>query len=116
MLAGFAELVRMAGLGPVADLGCGPGRVTMHLAGLGVSVFGVALSPKMIELAWHAYLTLRFTAGSMTALEMRDDELGDIPAWYSTHHTPQEWLLEVFAECQRTLARAATCSGRLCRR
>lgn len=35
MLAGFAELVRTAGLGPVADLGCGPGRVTAHLAGLG---------------------------------------------------------------------------------
>ncbi|MGW3983772.1 SAM-dependent methyltransferase, partial [Streptomyces mirabilis] len=43
MLAGFAELVRTAGLGPVADLGCGPGRVTAHLAGLGVSVLGVDL-------------------------------------------------------------------------
>jgi hypothetical protein len=32
MLAAFAELVGAAGLGPVADLGCGPGRVTAHLA------------------------------------------------------------------------------------
>ncbi|MCX4906310.1 class I SAM-dependent methyltransferase [Streptomyces sp. NBC_00878] len=83
MLAGFAELVRTAGLGPVADLGCGPGRVTAHLAGLGVSAFGVDLSPKMIGLARHAYPNLRFTAGSMTALEMRGDELGSILAWYS---------------------------------
>src|SRR4051794_28707577 len=66
MLAGLAELVRTAGLGPVADLGCGPGRVTAHLAGLGVSVFGVDLSPKMVGLARHAYPNLRFTAGSMT--------------------------------------------------
>ncbi|MEV6741429.1 class I SAM-dependent methyltransferase [Streptomyces sp. NPDC051104] len=104
MLAGFAELVRTAGLGPVADLGCGPGRVTAHLAGLGVSAFGVDLSPKMIGLARHAYPNLRFTAGSMTALEMRDDELGGILAWYSTHHTPPQWLPAVFAEFHRTLA------------
>ncbi|MFG3024308.1 class I SAM-dependent methyltransferase [Streptomyces sp. NPDC048254] len=104
MLAGFAELVRKAGLGPVADLGCGPGRVTAHLAGLGVSVFGVDLSPKMVGLARHAYPNLRFTEGSMTALEMRGDELGGILAWYSTHHTPPQWLPDVFAEFHRTLA------------
>ncbi len=28
LLAAFAELVRTAGIGPVADLGCGPGHVT----------------------------------------------------------------------------------------
>lgn len=58
MLAGFAELVRTAGLGPDADLGCGPGRVTAHLAGLEVSAFGVDLSPKMIGPARHAYPNL----------------------------------------------------------
>ncbi|MER6154610.1 class I SAM-dependent methyltransferase [Streptomyces sp. NPDC001868] len=104
MLAGFAELVRTAGLGPVADLGCGPGRVTAHLAGLEVPVFGVDLSPKMVGLARHAYPHLRFTEGSMTALETGDDELGGILAWYSTHHTPPQWLPEVFAEFHRTLA------------
>lgn len=35
MLTAFAELVQASGLGPVADLGCGPGKVTAHLAGLG---------------------------------------------------------------------------------
>ncbi|MGW0843402.1 class I SAM-dependent methyltransferase [Streptomyces sp. NPDC002787] len=104
MLAGFAELVRTAGPGPVTDLGCGPGRVTAHLAGLGVPAFGVDLSPKMVGLARHAYPHLRFTEGSMTALETGDDELGGILAWYSTHHTPPQWLPEVFAEFHRTLA------------
>ncbi|MFD3519819.1 class I SAM-dependent methyltransferase [Streptomyces sp. NPDC058653] len=104
MLAGFAELVRTSGLGPVADLGCGPGRVTAHLAGLGVSVLGVDLSPKMVGLARHAYPDLRFSVGSMTELEMRDDGLGGILAWYSTHHTPPRWLPDVFAEFHRTLA------------
>ncbi|MEW2130226.1 methyltransferase domain-containing protein [Streptomyces sp. NPDC005435] len=104
MLAGFAELVRAAGPGPVADLGCGPGKVTAYLAGLGVSAFGVDLSPKMVALARQAYPCLRFTEGSMTALETGDGELGGILAWYSTHHTPPRWLPEVFAEFHRTLA------------
>ncbi|MFC9591206.1 class I SAM-dependent DNA methyltransferase [Streptomyces sp. NPDC056944] len=104
MLSAFAELVRTAGVGPVADLGCGPGRVTAHLAGLGVPVLGVDLSPKMIGLARQAYPELSFTEGSMTALETGDDELGGILAWYSTHHTPPRWLPDVFAEFHRTLA------------
>lgn len=48
VLGMFAETVREAGLGPLADLGCGPGHVTAHLAALGAPVFGVDLSPRMI--------------------------------------------------------------------
>ncbi|MEU9335534.1 class I SAM-dependent methyltransferase [Streptomyces sp. NPDC048290] len=104
MLAAFAELVRTAGLGPVADLGCGPGRVTAYLAGLGVTAFGVDVSPAMIGLARRAHPELRFTEGSMTALETGDATLGGILAWYSTHHTPARWLPTVLAEFHRTLA------------
>jgi SAM-dependent methyltransferase len=32
MLAGFADLVQATDVGPIADIGCGPGRVTAHLA------------------------------------------------------------------------------------
>ncbi|MFF0745501.1 class I SAM-dependent methyltransferase [Streptomyces sp. NPDC004111] len=98
MLAAFAELVRNAGPRPVADLGCGPGLVTAHLAGLGVPAFGVDLSPQMLGLARRAHPNLWFTEGSMTALETGDGELGGILAWYSTHHTPPKWLPTVFAE------------------
>src|ERR1041384_1204975 len=45
-LTAFAEHVRS--LGPVLDVGCGPGTVTAHLAGLGVDVSGVDLSPRMV--------------------------------------------------------------------
>lgn len=104
MLAAFAELVQATGRGPVADVGCGPGKVTAHLTELGLSAFGIDVSPKMIELAREAYPDLRFAVGSMTALEIGDHDLGGILAYYSTHHTPPELLPVVFAEFHRTLA------------
>ncbi|MGW0497823.1 class I SAM-dependent methyltransferase [Streptomyces sp. NPDC003007] len=102
MLAAFAGLAAL--LGPVADLGCGPGKVTAHLAALGVPVFGVDVSPRMIELARAAHPELRFTVGSMTALDIDDGELGGVLAYYATHHTPPRWLPTVFSEYHRTLA------------
>jgi SAM-dependent methyltransferase len=104
MLAGFAELVRAAGAGPVADVGCGTGRVTAHLNGLGLSVFGIDLSPQMIAVARQAYPGLRFDVGSMLALDLPDGVLGGVLAWYSTIHIPQMRLPEVFAEFHRVLA------------
>ena len=104
VLVAFAELVRGAGGGPVADVGCGPGQVTAHLARLGLDAFGVDLSPRMVGLARRAYPALRFAQGSMTALEAGNDTLGGILAWYSVHHTPPALLPVVFAEFHRTLA------------
>ncbi|MBT2394887.1 class I SAM-dependent methyltransferase [Streptomyces sp. ISL-100] len=104
MLTAFAELVRTGDRGPVADVGCGPGLVTAHMAALGLSMVGVDLSPKMIKLARDAHPGLPFVVGSMTALGFGNGTLGGILAWYSTHHTPPEWLPMVFAEFRRTLA------------
>ncbi|MFE3021048.1 class I SAM-dependent methyltransferase [Streptomyces sp. NPDC059256] len=104
MLNAFAEIVRTAGLGPVADVGCGPGKVTAYLAAQGVSAFGLDLSPTMVALARRAYPDLCFAVGSMTALAIGDDELGGILAYYSTHHTPPALLPVVFGEFHRTLA------------
>lgn len=104
MLAAFAELVQANGDGPVADIGCGPGHVAAHLHGLGVPVFGIDLSPRMVEVARQRYPDLRFQTGSMTALDLKDNELGGIVAWYSTQHIPSEQLPTVFAEFHRTLA------------
>ncbi|MFI7291003.1 class I SAM-dependent DNA methyltransferase [Streptomyces anulatus] len=104
VLAAFAELVTSSGLGPTADVGCGPGKVTAYLTGLGVSAFGVDLSPRMVGLARAAHPELRFEVGSMTALESGDGELGGILAFYSTHHLPPESLPRAFAEFHRTLA------------
>ncbi|OEV05246.1 class I SAM-dependent methyltransferase [Streptomyces oceani] len=105
ILAAFAESARAAGAGPVAELGCGPGPVTAHLRDLGLDeVFGVDLSPVMIDLARHTYPDLRFEVGSMDALDLADGALGGIVCWYSIIHTPPEELPAYFAEFRRVLA------------
>ncbi len=104
LLAAFAELVMNLGSRPVADLGCGPGRVTAHLSALGLTVFGVDLSPEMVSVARRAHPGLRFEQGSLTALNQTDGVLGGIVAWYSIIHMPPEQLPLAFAEFQRALA------------
>lgn len=104
MLAGFAELVRTAGLGPVADVGCGTGRVSAYLASLGVEVSGIDLSPGMIAAARDLYPELRFEVGSMLNLNLPDGALGGVLAWYSTIHVPDDQLPRAFAEFRRVLA------------
>lgn len=104
LLAAVAELVQAAGGGPVADIGCGPGRVTAYLASLGLNAFGIDLSPAMVAVARRSYPHLRFDEGSMTALNLTDGVLGGIVAWYSIIHTPLKLLPVVFAEFHRVLA------------
>jgi SAM-dependent methyltransferase len=100
MLGALAELVD----GPVADLGCGPGRITGHLADLGVKAFGIDLSPEMVEVARQARPDLEFSVGSMNSLDLADGSLGGVVSWYSIIHTPPELLPEIFAEFRRVLA------------
>ncbi|MBC6457117.1 class I SAM-dependent methyltransferase [Actinomadura sp. HBU206391] len=104
ILTAFAELVRVADVGPVADLGCGPGQVTAYFRDLGVTAFGIDLSPTMIALARQAYPDLRFEEGTMTDLDLADGTAGGILSWYSIIHTPPEQLPLVFAEFDRVLA------------
>lgn len=100
MLGTFAELVN----GPVADLGCGPGRITGHLRSLGLDVFGVDLSPGMIEVARRCHPDLRFEVGSILALDLPDGGLAGVVAWYSIIHTPPALLPRVLGEFRRVLA------------
>jgi SAM-dependent methyltransferase len=105
MLAAFAELVRSGSAGTrVADLGCGPGRVTAHLDELGLDAFGIDLSPQMIAVARARHPTLSFDVGSIEATALEDDALAGLVAWYSIIHTPPERLPGVFAEFARVLA------------
>ncbi|TDW22305.1 class I SAM-dependent methyltransferase [Kribbella kalugense] len=96
----FAALIED---GPVGDLGCGTGRITTYLAQQGLDVFGVDLTPGMIEVAKREYPELRFEVGSLFDLDLKDGELAGALAWYSLVHTPREDLPAVFAELFRVL-------------
>lgn len=102
VLAAFAELVGAGGR--VADLGCGPGRVTAHLASLGLDVHGLDLSESMLAVARRDHPGLRFEQGSMLDLDLPDGALAGAVSWYSTIHTPDERLPALFAEIARVLA------------
>ncbi|WP_033325289.1 class I SAM-dependent DNA methyltransferase [Streptomyces yerevanensis] len=104
LINAFAELVRSAGAGPVADVGCGTGHVAAYLSSLDTPVFGIDLSPKMVATARQTYPDLRFHVGSMTAIDLPDDVLGGITALYSTIHVPDDQLPDVFTEFHRVLA------------
>ncbi|MCF0075978.1 class I SAM-dependent DNA methyltransferase [Streptomyces lomondensis] len=110
LLTAFAELARVPGgpaRPPVADIGSGPGYVAARLHGLGLPVFGVDVSPRMVALARRAHPGLRFHVGSMTALDLPDETLGGIVALYSIIHVPDDHLPSVFAEFHRVLVPGA---------
>jgi SAM-dependent methyltransferase len=101
VLARFAQAV--ADGGPVADVGCGPGRITAYLGGLGLDAFGVDLSPGMVAVARREHPGLRFAVGSMTGLPLRSGSLGGLVAWYSLIHVPDAAVPGVLAHFHRTL-------------
>ncbi|MGW4274254.1 class I SAM-dependent methyltransferase [Streptomyces seoulensis] len=103
-LGAFAEAVRASGNRRVADLGCGPGHVTAHLAESGLSAFGVDASEAMIETARRDCPGLRFDVGSMAALDIADDALGGVLSRWSVIHTPPPRLPAVLREFHRVLA------------
>ena len=102
-LALFAELVPRAGGGPVADVGCGPGYVTRHLHDAGVDVFGIDLSPEMIAIARRDHPDLRFEVGTMTDLDLADNSVVGIVAFWSVIHVPDHAIPGVFEEFRRVL-------------
>ncbi|MGW2646742.1 class I SAM-dependent methyltransferase [Streptomyces sp. NPDC001393] len=102
LLGAFAESVGAGGV--VADLGCGTGVVTAHLAGLGLSPFGLDLSASMLAVARRNHPDLRFAQGSMLDLALADGSLAGAVSWYSSIHTPVGELPALFAEFHRVLA------------
>lgn len=103
VLACFTELVQRSGGGAVADVGCGPGRVTRLLADFGLEAHGIDLSPGMVAEASRRHPDLRFDVGTMDALPVADDALGGVLLWYSLIHTPPDDRPMVFSELLRAL-------------
>ncbi|WP_454859942.1 class I SAM-dependent DNA methyltransferase [Promicromonospora soli] len=104
MVQAFADLVRQAGGGPVADAGCGPGHVTAYLRARGVDAFGIDLSPELVATARAANPGVRFDVGDMRSLRTAPGRLAGVLANYSIIHTPPEALPATLTELARALA------------
>lgn len=95
-LRAFAREVA-PGPGRVADLGCGPGHIVDHLAGLGVEAIGYDLSPAMIREARRAFPGSEFRVGDLTSLGLPEGSVAGIVARYSLIHLPPARLPQAFA-------------------
>ncbi|HET9169087.1 MAG TPA: class I SAM-dependent methyltransferase [Actinospica sp.] len=95
---------RFAGAMPsgalVADVGCGPGKDTLRLRGLGLRAHGFDLS--------HAMLTARDVPGQvradLRALPLRDGALDGLWCVAVLLHIPRELVPDALAEFRRVLS------------
>jgi SAM-dependent methyltransferase len=101
LLDRFAADVRARG--EVCDMGCGPGHVARYLRDQGARVFGLDLSPRMIEVAGTLNRDIPFRSGDMLALDLPDGALAGIAAFYAIVNIPERLLPIVFQEFARVL-------------
>lgn len=97
----FARAMQGAGL--VVDVGCGPGHVTRYLHERGVSIRGLDLSARMVEIARHMNPEIAFEQGDMAVLQAQDNAWSGCVAFYSLIHFPPTQLVSVLSELRRVL-------------
>jgi SAM-dependent methyltransferase len=89
----------------IIALGCGPGHVAGYLHSRGVKdVYGVDISPEMIQCARQFHPKLQFHWGDMLSLRHKGSGLyGGIAAFYSILHIPRERVVDALREMLRVL-------------
>jgi SAM-dependent methyltransferase len=116
LLTRFAA--RVKGKGAICDMGCGPGHIARFLhdqdrdanrndndanSNGNIDVFGLDLSPRMIEEARRLNPEISFRQGNMLALDLPDVSLAGMAAFYAIVNLPRESLPQVFREIARVL-------------
>ncbi len=90
-------------LGPVCDLGCGPGHIARYLHEQGVHVCGIDLSAELVERARRLTPGIEFRQGDMMALDVPDGSWAGIAAFYSIIHIPRDDIVRALSEMWRVL-------------
>jgi ubiquinone/menaquinone biosynthesis C-methylase UbiE len=101
LLARFAA--ETAGHGRICDMGCGPGHVARALHEADANVFGLDLSPGMLDQARRLNPGIHFQLGNMLALDLPDHSLAGIVAFYAIVNLPAAVLPTAFGEMHRVL-------------
>jgi SAM-dependent methyltransferase len=94
---------RTRGLGPLCDLGCGPGQVARYLHDHGAPALGVDFSPGQLAQARRLNPDLAFLAGDMLALPVASGAWAGAAAFYSLIHVPRPRLARALHEIRRAL-------------
>ena len=98
------RLAREVGkLGPICDLGCGPGQIARYLHRQGVKTLGVDLSPRMVAEAQRLNPEVHFHQGDMLSLPDEDNSWGGIAAFYCIIHIPRDQIVDALREMKRVL-------------
>jgi SAM-dependent methyltransferase len=98
------RLVREVGeLGPICDMGCGPGQIARYLHRKGAATLGVDLSSRMVGEAQRLNPEIHFHQGDMLALPDIDNSWGGIAAFYCIIHIPRQKIVDALREMKRVL-------------
>jgi SAM-dependent methyltransferase len=90
-------------LGPICDMGCGPGQIARYLHRQGADTLGVDLSPRMIAEAQRLNPDVPFHQGDMLSLPDKDNAWGGIAAFYCIIHIPRQQVVDALREMKRVL-------------
>jgi SAM-dependent methyltransferase len=97
----FTERTRL--LGPVCDVGCGPGQIARYLWERGARSSGLDLSFGNLRQARRLNPGLEFVQGDMLALPFAAESLGGIAAFYSIIHLEREQVPAALREMRRVV-------------
>lgn len=102
-LGAFVEMVDARGDGLVAEVGCGSGRITAHLAAAGLRMVGLDLSAGMVREARAARSNIPLAVAHAAHLPLRTGSLDGLVAWYSIINLDTDRLPSVFDEFARAV-------------
>lgn len=102
-LGAFIDMVDASGDGLVAEVGCGSGRITAHLAAAGLRMVGLDLSAGMVREARAARSDIPLAVAHAAHLPFRTGSLDGLVAWYSIINLPTDRLPSVFDEFARAV-------------
>lgn len=99
----LAKSLKKSGNRKVLDLGCGSGVHAKRFFDEGLEVYGLDLSPKMINEAKRRVPNGKFIVGDMNSLPYKDEFFGGVYARASLLHIPKNKISKVLKEINRVL-------------
>lgn len=96
--------------GTVLDIGCGTGRTTTALDGLGFEVVGLDITEAYVEYATAAFPDIAFSVGDATALPFDDETFEHVLFSFNGIDvlSPEGMRLQAFREIRRVLEPGGT--------